>query len=89
VTTGRACRSIDDVANSIAVHFKAAAGMAPLTWLTQWRMHMTKRVLIEEETPIAVLAASLSYASESAFSSAFKRVTGVAPRNYRRAGRKG
>ena len=59
--------------------------MAPLTWLTQWRMHMTKRVLIEEETPIAVLATSLNYASESAF----KRVTGVAPRNYRRAGRKG
>ncbi|MFD0149462.1 helix-turn-helix domain-containing protein [Streptomyces sp. NPDC055721] len=36
-------------------------------------------------TPVAALASSLGYASESAFSNAFKRATGMAPRHYRHA----
>ncbi len=90
---GRAWR-LDELAaasamsrTAFAVHFKAVAGMAPLTWLTQWRMHMARRALIDEEASIAVLAARLGYASESAFSSAFKRAAGSAPRDYRRASR--
>jgi AraC-like DNA-binding protein len=66
-----------------AVHFKAVAGVAPLTYLTAWRMRLAQRALREEDTSIVRLASSLGYASESAFSHAFKRVTGVAPRNYR------
>lgn len=72
---------------AFAMHFKAVAGVAPLTWLTEWRMRLARHALCEEETPIAVLAARLGYTSESAFSNAFKRVIGKAPRNYRRAGR--
>jgi AraC-like DNA-binding protein len=90
---GRAWR-LDELAaasamsrTAFAVHFKTVVGMAPLTWLTQWRMGMAKRALIEEDVPVAVLAARLGYASESAFSSAFKRVAGTAPRDYRRAAR--
>jgi AraC-like DNA-binding protein len=89
---GRAWR-LDELAAASAmsrtafcVHFRSVAGVAPLTWLTQWRMRMAKQALIDEKTPIAVLAARLGYASESAFSSAFKRVSGVSPSDYRRAG---
>jgi AraC-like DNA-binding protein len=71
---------------TFAVRFKAAAGVAPLTYLTQWRMRLAERALREEGTPVAVLAGKLGYGSESAFSIAFKRVTGNAPRHYRRAG---
>ncbi len=71
---------------AFCVHFRSVAGMAPLTWLTQWRMRMARRALIDEKTPITVLAAKLGYASESAFSSAFKRVAGMSPSDYRRAG---
>lgn len=71
---------------AFATRFKSLAGMAPLTWLTHWRMRMARHALIQEATPIAVLAARFGYASESAFSSAFKRVSGVAPRDYRRTG---
>ncbi|WP_333999748.1 AraC family transcriptional regulator [Burkholderia gladioli] len=75
---------------AFAVHFREVAGIPPLAWLTQWRMRLAKRALADEQASVAVLAERLGYASESAFSSAFKRVTGVAPSAYRReAGRQG
>ncbi|MDF2696176.1 MAG: transcriptional regulator, AraC family [Labilithrix sp.] len=40
-------------------------------------------MLREEVAPIVEIAASLGYKSESAFSHAFKRVTGIGPRAYR------
>jgi len=70
-----------------AVRFKSVAGMPALAYLTQWRMRLAQRVLRDEETSMLELATSLGYASESAFSNAFKRVTGTAPRAYRVAER--
>ena len=68
-----------------AVHFRAVAGTTPLGYLTAWPMRLAQRRLREEQISIAALAATLGYASESAFSTAFKRVIGVAPRHYQRA----
>ena len=68
---------------TFALHFRTVAGVAPLTYLTEWRMRLAERALREENTPVSVLARSLGYTSESAFSNAFKRVTGNAPRRYR------
>ena len=68
---------------SFATHFKAVAGVAPLAYLTRWRMRLAQRALRDDPVTISQLAASLGYASESAFSNAFKRVTGSAPRHYR------
>jgi AraC-like DNA-binding protein len=70
---------------TFALHFKTAAGLAPLTYLTKWRMGLAERALREKNTPVSVLARSLGYTSESAFSTAFKRVTGHAPKRYRSA----
>jgi AraC-like DNA-binding protein len=72
---------------TFALHFKAAAGVAPLTYLTEWRMRLAERALREDDMPVAVLARSLGYTSESAFSNAFKRITGSAPKRYRNAAR--
>jgi AraC-like DNA-binding protein len=72
---------------SFAHHFKTAAGVPPLTYLTEWRMRLAERALREENTPVSVLAGQLGYTSESAFSNAFKRVTGNAPKRYRTAAR--
>lgn len=72
---------------TFAERFRASAGVAPLTYLTDWRMRLAERALREgPKTPVAVIARSVGYASESAFSNAFKRVTGTSPRAYR-AGR--
>jgi AraC-like DNA-binding protein len=70
---------------TFAFHFKTVAGVAPLTYLTEWRMRLAERALGEHATPVAVVAQTLGYASESAFSNAFKRVTGSSPTAYRRA----
>ncbi|WP_338047429.1 helix-turn-helix transcriptional regulator [Paraburkholderia susongensis] len=65
---------------TFALHFKAVAGIGPLGYLTEWRMRLAERALSQGGVPIARLAESLGYASESAFSHAFKRVTGRAPK---------
>jgi AraC-like DNA-binding protein len=68
---------------SFAVRFRQAAGMAPLDYLAHWRMCLAEQRLRETSTPIATLARSLGYTSESAFSNAFKRARGLAPARYR------
>jgi AraC-like DNA-binding protein len=68
---------------TFAGHFKAAAGKAPLTYLTDWRMRLAERALREEATAVALIGRSLGYSSESAFSNAFKRASDISPRAYR------
>ncbi|MEA1650669.1 AraC family transcriptional regulator [Nitrospirillum sp. BR 11164] len=68
---------------TFALHFRTVAGVAPLTYLTEWRMRLAERALREGATPVATIGQSLGYSSESAFSTAFKRVTGASPKTYR------
>ncbi|EYF05330.1 AraC family transcriptional regulator [Chondromyces apiculatus] len=72
---------------AFAVYFKAVAGVAPLAYLTEWRMRLAEQALRESDRSVAELAEALGYASESAFSTAFKRVVGSAPRRYRAGAR--
>jgi AraC-like DNA-binding protein len=68
---------------TFAEHFKQAAGIAPLAYLTQWRMRLAQRAMREANPSLSELSQQLGYSSESAFSNAFKRVTGSSPRSYR------
>ncbi|MFZ6647361.1 AraC family transcriptional regulator [Undibacterium sp. TJN25] len=70
---------------TFAAYFKTVAGVAPVAYLTQWRMRLAQRALRENRSSIGALAHTLGYTSESAFSNAFKRVTGVSPNSYRNA----
>jgi AraC-like DNA-binding protein len=70
------------------VRFKTVAGVPPLTYLLNWRMRLAERALRTENVPVSTLALSLGYTSESAFSNAFKRTMGMAPKRYRDAARK-
>jgi AraC-like DNA-binding protein len=72
---------------TFALHFKTSAGIPPLTYLAEWRIRLAERTLREGNTPVAVVARSLGYTSESAFSNAFKRMTGHSPKAYRNATR--
>jgi AraC-like DNA-binding protein len=72
---------------TFVVRFKTAAGVPPLTYLLNWRMRLAERALRAENVPVSALALSLGYTSESAFSNAFKRTVGMAPKRYRDAAR--
>lgn len=67
--------------SGFAARFRQLAGDGPIEYLTRWRMLLAGRSLARGE-PIGVVARSLGYRSESAFSTAFKRVMGGTPRRF-------
>jgi AraC-like DNA-binding protein len=69
--------------SNFSLQFKRLVGVAPLEYLLRWRMRLAARQLQHGVQAISSLAYSLGYASESAFSNAFKRVFGSAPAIYR------
>ena len=69
---------------TFSAYFKTVAGVAPMAYLTDWRMRLAEHTLQNERVSVGALAISLGYTSESAFSNAFKRVIGKSPRNYQR-----
>jgi len=70
--------------STFALKFKATVGKAPLEYLARWRMMLAGDRLANSSDPVSVIALSLGYESESAFSTAFKRVMGCSPRQYGR-----
>jgi AraC-like DNA-binding protein len=67
-----------------ALKFKATVGTSPMEYLTRWRMLLAGDKLTSSDDPVSVIALSLGYDSESAFSKAFRRMIGCSPRQYRR-----
>jgi AraC-like DNA-binding protein len=70
--------------STFALKFKATAGETPMEYLTCWRMLLAGDRLENSSDAISVIALSLGYESESAFSTAFKRVMACTPRQYGR-----
>ena len=62
-----------------ADRFQALTGMPPLRYVAELRMRLAARWIGEDGLPIDTVAGSLGYASQAAFSRAFKRVTGQPP----------
>ncbi|WP_165184844.1 AraC family transcriptional regulator [Caulobacter soli] len=71
--------------SAFAKRFKETVGTSPMEYLARWRMLLAGDRLAHSADPVSVIALSLGYESESAFSTAFKRVMGVSPRRYGRA----
>ena len=70
-----------------ALKFKQRVGASPVEYLTRWRMLLAADRLKNSRDSISEIAPSLGYESESAFSTAFKRVMGCSPRQYGRGRR--
>jgi AraC-like DNA-binding protein len=68
-----------------ALKFKQRVGTSPMEYLTRWRMLLAGDRLTNTRDSVSEIALSLGYESESAFSTAFKRVMGGSPRQYSRA----
>lgn len=70
--------------STFAQRFRERVGETPLGYLTRWRMMLAGERLINGRDPIARVAGTLGYASEHAFSTAFRRTMGCSPRRYAR-----
>jgi AraC-like DNA-binding protein len=68
---------------SFAERFRTVAGVPPLAYLNRWRMLLAQRALRDGDVRVGALAVELGYASEGAFSTAFKREVGESPLRYR------
>ncbi|NMO53621.1 AraC family transcriptional regulator [Actinoplanes sp. TBRC 11911] len=68
--------------STLAARFKLVVGQAPLDYLTGWRIELAADRLRRGDS-VAAIARAVGYGSESALSTAFKRVTGSSPRAFR------
>lgn len=65
-----------------ALKFKQTVGQSPMDYLTRWRMLLAGDRLENSNLSLSAIAEGLGYESDSAFSTAFKRVMGCTPRHY-------
>jgi AraC-like DNA-binding protein len=73
--------------SALAERFTQFLGQPPMQYLAQWRMQLAARRLRDGTASIASIASETGYASEAAFSRAFKKLVGSPPATFRRQGR--
>lgn len=64
--------------------FQSAVGMAPMEYLTAWRLALAKDLLRKRDLSVSEIARQVGYRSASAFSVAFTRDVGLSPARYAR-----
>jgi AraC-like DNA-binding protein len=72
---------------TFARRFTRLLGLAPLAYVTDWRMALACEQLRAGHTGLAAIAHSVGYASDFSFAAAFKRHHGIAPGRWRAAAR--
>ena len=77
-------RTIGLSRSALADRFTRLIGMAPMHYLTNWRMQVARQQLRTTAASLAQVAQVVGYESEAAFSRAFKKAFGVAPATWRR-----
>jgi AraC-like DNA-binding protein len=70
--------------SALADRFTNLIGVAPMHYLTNWRMQVAAQELRNRNTSLAEVAEKVGYESEAAFSRAFKKAFGTAPATWRR-----
>lgn len=70
--------------SSFAERFAKTVGITPIEYLLQLRMALAKDMLYREKRSLSEVAAAIGYESTSAFSTAFRRSTGISPGAFAR-----
>ena len=68
----------------LAERFTHLVGIPPMQYLAKWRMQIASGLLSDGSANVATVAAEIGYASEAAFSRAFKKMVGMSPSAWRR-----
>lgn len=71
--------------SALADRFTRLIGLPPMNYLASWRMQVASQKLRNTSASLAQIADMVGYASEAAFSRAFKKSLGTAPATWRRA----
>ena len=64
--------------------FKQSFGVPPHRYHVRRRIERAKALLQEADTSVTAVASAVGFAETSSFSTAFRKVTGTSPRDYRR-----
>jgi len=83
-TVASLARAVGLSRSRFAERFTSVIGQPPLTYLAEWRMHRGRALLREGALRVGEVARRVGYGSEAAFSTAFRRSSGVPPSAYRR-----
>ena len=67
----------------LAERFSATLDIPPMQYLAKWRMQIASGLLSGSRADVATIAAEIGYASEAAFSRAFKKMVGMPPSAWR------
>jgi AraC-like DNA-binding protein len=70
--------------SAFAERFSQIVGQPPLAYLTQYRLRLATRLLIQQDLSISRVSEKVGYASETAFSQAFRRQYDVSPSQYKK-----
>ena len=80
-------QALADVAGLSRFHFSRAfqqtTGFSPYLFVTKTRIEQAKLALMETNAPLVEVARTHGYKSAAQFSSAFRKLTGVCPREWR------
>ena len=63
--------------------FKDAVGLAPMSYLANWRLMKAYSLIKYSTTPFEAIADTVGFASSQSLSKAFQRAYGRAPRDLR------
>jgi AraC-like DNA-binding protein len=70
---------------ALARRFTDLVGEPPMAYLTSWRLALAADLLREPDATVGSVARQVGYGSSFALSTAFKRVRGVSPQQFRTA----
>ena len=87
-TVGSLAQATNVSRAAFARRFSELVGQPPMAFLTSWRLDMAADLLSETDAPLAVVAERVGYGSPFALSTAFKRVKGQSPQQYRTRARR-
>ncbi len=86
-TVGRIAEVSSISPSRLSARFRTATGESPMSYVTKWRMTTASQLLDTTEMSVEQVGLTVGYANQPAFTRAFGRHLGIAPRAWRDRGR--